>query len=172
MERRTEDIKIAIENVKQSRLQDKQRFDTKMRNRPKNATIEVGTKVLVHQTKLDKQHTDKLANRWIGPYIVDKILEGKVYVLKELDGTVAKWTISGDRLKKFHERGYEVREGAWDEYRTRLQKSGIVMEDGGQNLKEDDGRNLEDESENERTGGLFSIVVPEISGREEYIEYD
>jgi hypothetical protein len=116
LKRRTEDIKIAIENVKQSRLQGKQRFDTKMRNRPKNATIEVGTKVLVHQTKLDKQYTDKLANRWIGPYIVDKILEGKVYVLKELDGTVAKWTISGNRLKKFYEQGYEVKEGAWDEY--------------------------------------------------------
>ena len=46
------------------------------------------------------------------------------------------------------------------------------MEDGGKNLKEDDGRNFEDESENERTGGQFSIVVLEISGREEYIECD
>lgn len=42
--------------------------------------------MLLHDSKLDNQHTNKLADKWGGPYVVRKVLDGGTYVLSELDG--------------------------------------------------------------------------------------
>ena len=43
--------------------------------------------MLLHDSKLDNQHTNKLADKRGGPYVVYKVLDGGAYVLSELDGT-------------------------------------------------------------------------------------
>ena len=106
MERRKEDLELAAKKLESSRKANKLWFDEQRRKRPASSAICAGDMVLVHQTKLDSQHTEKFANRWTGPYIVDKILDGGVYVIKELDGTVGALKVSGDRIKKFERRGY------------------------------------------------------------------
>ena len=57
--------------------------------------------VLLHDTKLDNQHTDKLADRWGGPYLVHKILDGGAYVLTELDGSRLDGAYAGNRLIRY-----------------------------------------------------------------------
>ena len=60
-------------------------FDKHRRLRPETAIINIGDLVLLHDTKLDNQHTDKLTDRWGGPYKVLRILDGGTHVLTELD---------------------------------------------------------------------------------------
>ena len=72
---------MAIENLKKSRLSNKAWFDRSKRLRPETAIIHQNDLVLLHDTKLDNQYTDKLADKWGGPYRVPKILDGGVYVL-------------------------------------------------------------------------------------------
>ena len=91
-------------NLKKSRLANKAWFDKKKRLRPEAAPINKGNMVLLHDTKLDNQHTDKLADRWGGPFIVHRILDGGAYVLTELDGTRLEGAYSGNRLKRYWER--------------------------------------------------------------------
>jgi len=55
-----------------------------------------------------------LADRWEGPYVVTRILDGGVYGLRELDGTEAKSLVAGSRLKKFWNRDAENAEDAED----------------------------------------------------------
>ncbi|KAF8462781.1 hypothetical protein BDZ91DRAFT_765069 [Kalaharituber pfeilii] len=78
--------------------------------RPNVDTIEVRDQVLVYNTKLDNQHTAKLANRWTGPYKVVEILEGGVYKIAKLDSAMAKETVAGNRIKKFYLRKSPDRE--------------------------------------------------------------
>ena len=56
--------------------------------------------VLPHDTKLDNQHTNKLADKWAGPYIIHKIFDRGAYVLIDLDGTELG-AYTGNRLKKY-----------------------------------------------------------------------
>ncbi len=91
--------KAAIENLKASRLKNKEYFDKNKRLRPETAIISKKDLVLLHDTKLENQHTDKLADKWGGPYIVQEILDGGAYVLADLDGTKVG-AYAGNRLKK------------------------------------------------------------------------
>ena len=92
---------MAIENLKKSRLSNKAWFDRSKRLRPKTAIIHENDLVLLHDTKLDNQYTDKLADQWGGPYRVQKILDGGAYVLEELDGAKLDRTYAGNRLKRY-----------------------------------------------------------------------
>ena len=105
----TKDVDEAVATLKRSRLAIKAWFDKKKRLRPETAQIYKGDLVLLHDTKLDNQHTDKLADRWGGPYLVHKILDGGAYVLTELDGSRLDGAYAGNCLK-----WYWVREPAED----------------------------------------------------------
>ena len=98
------DKDAAIENLKKSRLSNKEWFDKHKRLRPETVLIHTNNLVLLYDTKLDNQHTDKLADRWGGPYKVLKILGGGTYVLAELDGARLDGTFAGNRLKKYWQR--------------------------------------------------------------------
>ena len=93
----------AIENLKASRLKNKEYFDKNKRLRLETAIISENNLVLLHDTKLENQHTNKLADKWGGPYIVHKILDGGAYVLTDLDGTELG-AYAGNRLKKYWQR--------------------------------------------------------------------
>ena len=92
---------MAIENLKKSKLSNKAWFDKSKRLRPETAIIYENDLGLLHDTKLDNQYTDKLADKWGGPYRVLKILDGGAYVLIELDGAELDGAYAGNRLKKY-----------------------------------------------------------------------
>ena len=97
----TKDLEQAVKNLEKSRLAGKTWFDKKKRLRPETSKIHKVDLVLVHDSRLDKQHTEKLADRWGGPYIVEKVHNGGAYVLKESDGSELKIAVTGNRLKRY-----------------------------------------------------------------------
>ena len=92
--------------MQKSREANKRWFDAHNRKRPASQEINVGDLVLLHNTRLDKQHTDKLKDRWLGPYRVVEITKHGTHVLEELDGTPMCGTAPPDRVKKFYPREY------------------------------------------------------------------
>ena len=96
-----DDVDTAVANLKKSRLANKTWFDKTKRLRPETAPINEKDLVLLHDTRLDNQHTDKLADRWGGPYLVMRVLDGGAYVLTELDGTRLEGSYAGNRLKRY-----------------------------------------------------------------------
>lgn len=105
LERKPEDIEVAIKRLKEAREKNKERFDRKHRLRPK--AIQEGDWVLVYDSSLDNQHSTskKFAKRWFGPYVVKIVHDNATYSLRELDGTELKLPVAGKRIKLFRRRG-------------------------------------------------------------------
>ena len=110
-ERREEDLRIAAERVKSSRQANKEFFDKKRRKR--KGLLKQGDMVLLYNSRLDKQWSKKLDNRWSGPYLINDHKESRgTYLLQELDGTVLEGVFPGERLKRFFpRRGVDEEEG-------------------------------------------------------------
>ena len=51
----------------------------------KSKHFEVGGLVLMYDNKFFK-HTGKLKTHWLGPYVIKKIIDGRVVKLENLDG--------------------------------------------------------------------------------------
>jgi len=60
--------------------------------------------VLLYNSSLDKQCSQKLKNKWLGPYKIREIGETGTYLLNELDGTELQGIFAGDQIKKFFAR--------------------------------------------------------------------
>ena len=113
LERRTEDLEEAKTNLRKMRLQGKAYFDENRRERRQE--LRVGDLVLLYNSVLDKQGSQKLKNRWNGPYKIREICQDRgTYLLSELDGTEMKGIYAGDRIKKFYAR-YGVEDGGESE---------------------------------------------------------
>ena len=76
-----------VANLKKSRLANKAWFNKKKRLHLETALINKKNMVLIYDTKVDNQHTDKLADRWGGPFLVYRILDGGANILTEVEGT-------------------------------------------------------------------------------------
>ena len=105
LERRPEDIEVAIKRLKEAREKNKERFDQKHRLRPR--AIQEGDWVLVYDSSLDNQHSTskKFSKRWFGPYVVKVVHDNATYSLREFDGTSLKLPIACKRIKLFRRRG-------------------------------------------------------------------
>ena len=99
--RRDEDIEEATHYLRRMREMGKEIFDNSHQLR--NVPLEKGDIVLVHDTKLDMSHSNKLDMRWRGPYKIREAIENRgSYHLEEMDGTpLIRTTFAGNRLKKF-----------------------------------------------------------------------
>ncbi|CAG8799924.1 27736_t:CDS:1, partial [Dentiscutata erythropus] len=62
-----------------------------------------GDKVLLYDSRLDKQWSGKLDKRWKGPFTVEKRLDKESYILSNEFGNL-KEPIYSDRLKLFRSR--------------------------------------------------------------------
>ncbi|KAL3679949.1 hypothetical protein R1sor_022905 [Riccia sorocarpa] len=104
LERRPEDVKVALDRLQAARVRNKERFDKTHRLRPKE--IREGDWVLVYDSSLENQHSAerKFARRWFGPYVVVTVHDNATYSLRELDGTPLKLPIAGKRIKYFKKR--------------------------------------------------------------------
>ncbi|KAI9063701.1 hypothetical protein FKP32DRAFT_1550777, partial [Trametes sanguinea] len=100
--RREQDIGTAVDNLYQSRKRAVDDFMKRNAHRIRDDGYDLGMWVLVHETWLDKQHGNKGALRWAGPYIVHSRCENNTYLLRELDGTLFRSRVAGSRLKLFY----------------------------------------------------------------------
>ena len=104
LERLPEDQKIALDKLKKTRLNNKDRFDKTHCLQTKS--IQIGDWVLVFDSSLENQHSivKKFSRRWFGPYVVVATHDNATYTLRELDGIVLKIPIAGKRIKAFRRR--------------------------------------------------------------------
>jgi hypothetical protein len=107
LERRREDIDVAIQNLKESRDANKRYFDQAANLQAED--LQIGDLALMHETKIDQSHGTKLDAQWQGPYRVTEIAQSLgTYRLAELDGAELAGWIDGSRLKKFFTRNKGV----------------------------------------------------------------
>jgi len=83
--------------ITKSRLRNKAYFHKNRWERVQ--TIEIGDMVLLYNSSLDKQWSQKLKNKWLGPYTIREIGETGTYLLNELDETELQGIFAGDRIK-------------------------------------------------------------------------
>ena len=110
-ERREEDLRTAVDMIKSSWQNNKEFFDKKRRKR--KGSLKKGDMVLLYNSRLDKQWSKKLDNRWNVPYLINDLKESRgTYLLEELDGAVLEGVFPGARLKRFFpRRGVDDKEG-------------------------------------------------------------
>lgn len=102
----TLDLIQAADNLRNSRKANKAYFDDHNLLRPDDELLHIDDLVLLFDSpkfKSDKpDRSDKLDDRWIGPYRISKIGENSTfYWLEKLDGTPKASTTAGNRVRKF-----------------------------------------------------------------------
>ncbi|GBG78618.1 hypothetical protein CBR_g27844 [Chara braunii] len=94
-----ERIEDATVSTSESRQADKERWDKRPRVRKK--PLEVGDIVFLYDMSLEKQRSEKLDSRWLGPYRITRKTEHGAYEIEELDGSRSRNWVSGAHLRKF-----------------------------------------------------------------------
>ena len=103
LQHRDKDLEKATFHLQRMRQKGKKRHDLKHGIRDEELAI--GSIVLLHDTRREKNISRKLSFKWLWPYrICDAIKDKGTYILEELDGLRLAGTFADDRLKKFHPR--------------------------------------------------------------------
>ena len=103
LERRQEDIDVAIQNLTESRDANKHFLDQAAYLQAKH--LQIGNLAPMHKTKIEPSHGAKLDARWRGPYRVPEIAQSlRIHRLAELDGAELVGWMVGSRLNKFFTR--------------------------------------------------------------------
>ncbi|KAI0645472.1 hypothetical protein C8Q79DRAFT_910580 [Trametes meyenii] len=97
--RREQDIGQATETLLKTRQRAVDDFMKRNHHRIRREPYAEGTWVLLHETWLDKQHGNKGALRWAGPYMVSRAHDNGSYQIRELDGTPLRSAVAGSRLR-------------------------------------------------------------------------
>ncbi|KAG9298300.1 hypothetical protein G9A89_002788 [Geosiphon pyriformis] len=63
---------------------------------------EIGDKVLLHHTKVEKQWNEKFDSKWNRPFHIEKILGNRAYKLRWDNKILAK-AAHGNQLKPYHQ---------------------------------------------------------------------
>jgi hypothetical protein len=64
----------------------------------------IGEKVLLKESKKDKQWTGKLSQNWKGPYYIHEVYGKGAYRIKTVEGKIIKATQNVKNLKKYYDR--------------------------------------------------------------------
>jgi hypothetical protein len=105
LERRDVDLNEALLAVRRHREHGKEVFDDAHVLRPPGY-FSIGDIVLLHDTRLENDHSSKLRYRWRGPFRIFGASQAiGTFVITELDGTLRAGTVVASRLKKFVFRG-------------------------------------------------------------------
>ena len=84
LQRRGKDLEEAVLHLQRMRLEGKERRDKKQGIR--NEELAIGSIVLLHDTRHEKDMPQNLEFKWLGPYrIGDAVKEKGTYLLEELD---------------------------------------------------------------------------------------
>lgn len=103
LQRRDEDLEEPTLHLQYMRLKGKKRHDLK--HGICEEELAIGNIVLLHETRREKDMSQKLSFKWLGSYQICNAIKTKgTYILEELDGSRLAGTFAGDRLKKFDPR--------------------------------------------------------------------
>ena len=142
LERREENLTTAAKRLKANRMANKQFFDNRRRKR--QGILTKGDMVLLYNSRLDKQWSKKLDNRWSGPYLIVEVKKTRgTYLLSELDGTIMDGVFPGERLKRFFPRR-GVAADAEDEADA---EAAAEEDDAGGGVAEEDGEEAADDGD-------------------------
>jgi len=90
-----EDVREAQENIRKSHPRNKAYFDKNRHERMDQ--IGVADLVLLYKSILDNQWSQKLSNKYLGPYRIRQIAQDRgTYLSGELDGTKLEGIFAGD----------------------------------------------------------------------------
>ncbi|KAG9303097.1 hypothetical protein G9A89_005055 [Geosiphon pyriformis] len=92
---------IAGSYIKYFQALQKERHDNKLPSVTNE--FKVGNKVFLHETKAEKQWSEKFEHKWNGPFYIHEILDNKSYKLRFDDKVLAKVTHK-NRLKYYYSR--------------------------------------------------------------------
>jgi hypothetical protein len=101
MTRKPEDLRLAAERLKKSKLANKEYFDKNRSARPEE--IQVGDLVLLYESQFSERLSRKFRNFWTGPYRVKSVNQNGTYLISQLDDS-AEEVVAGNRVKKFKSR--------------------------------------------------------------------
>lgn len=104
LERRPQDIEIAVKKFKEVRKKNKIVFDHKHRLRPQ--AIENRDWMLIYDSSWDDLHsiTRKFAKKWFGTYVVKHVNNNVIFLLQKLNGTKLKLPIACKMIKLFRKK--------------------------------------------------------------------
>jgi hypothetical protein len=109
IERRDEDMLVAVRKLAESREKSVEYLDRKMAHRLRKP-LKPGDYVLQHDTKLTKQWSHRVKDRWFGPFVIEGQHARGSYYLREVDGTPRSIPVSANRLRRFFPRGQHLRD--------------------------------------------------------------
>lgn len=107
------EIREATLRARRLREQNREAFNDN--NVLRDPPLLVNDPVLLHDTIRDAEMTsgDKLRMRWMGPFRIAEVRDSGSYRIKEFDGTWARESIAGNRLKRLFFR--EGEKASWDD---------------------------------------------------------
>jgi hypothetical protein len=88
----------ARDNIQRSQKYQERRHLEKL---PKIVKYKEGDKVLVYDSRLDKQWSGKLDTKWKGPFTISKCLDKGTYALRNQFNQPLKELVHADRLKLY-----------------------------------------------------------------------
>ena len=101
-----EDINRAASILKQARFRSKTQFERRFHHKIRMDRFEVGDKVLLRNTPIEKSLQRKQFPRYLGPYQVVRKNRGGAYVLAELDGAILAEPYGAFRLMPYIHRDH------------------------------------------------------------------
>lgn len=104
IERRDDDLVVASAKLAKSRQDSIKYLDKRMAHRLRQP-LKPGQLVLQHDTKVSKQWSHRVKDRWFGPFVVERRHERGSYYLREVDGTPRAIPVAASRLRRFFPRG-------------------------------------------------------------------
>jgi hypothetical protein len=99
LECRAEDVARFREVVSSNRERGARLLNEKIKGKQRARPLVPGDLVLLHDTNLHGAFHKKLADVWMGPYVVEGVRDGGTYLLRELNGKLRRRAETGDRLK-------------------------------------------------------------------------
>jgi hypothetical protein len=110
-----EDVERAAKVLRKARFTSKQQFEERFIKKLTRKTYEPGELVLLRATEIEMSLNRKHQPRYQGPYEVAYRTTGGNYRLKELDGTLLKYTYAAFRILPYITRDHEFMENNYKE---------------------------------------------------------
>ena len=94
------DLAKARSVLKQSRFRSKEQFERKYARRIQEEGFQPGTSVLIRNNPIENSVSieRKTANRYMGPYLIERQTQGGSYILTEMDGSLLRHHVAAFRL--------------------------------------------------------------------------
>ena len=92
---------IAKEEILRSQAKQKEYHDSKGKRKEK---FKIGEEVLKYNVILQNSKSNKLDDKWLGPYLIHEILLNGSYRLKEMNGKIFRNPTNGELLKRYFRR--------------------------------------------------------------------